>query len=687
MGKNRIADAQRGIDYADCYAAAHKLREAVRAGRAGRGAKGSRPAALTRGTAVRDGLAADVLRGPLLAPGSLTLAERLRTLDGLERVLEGAYTHLPLKRARYAIDPVQRLRLLRARALADTAMDEQAFHHELADILTRLRDAHTRYSGPAALEDVSAVLPFFVEMIGSTQDPTYVVSRVTEDLGPAFKAGVVVKSWNGVPIDLAVLRWSEHEVGGRPDSQRAAAVLSLTMRSLQYGTPPDEHWVIVGYQGVDAAGRASGALQEVRVPWRIVIPARAAQPGGTAGARAGARLTPARRTHALRVSVNPAAAAVRQAKMLMFAPQVLAAAPRAASAPARRAADPTESLLPATLRVKLLDTPGGPVAMLRIWAFDQEPGPYLAELQRLLPLLPQRGLIIDVRGNPGGFIEAAERSLQMFTPRRIVPTRFSVLATPMTRALSRIKGWPTDEMAPWRDSLDAAVRNGEQYSQPLPLTAEDDCNDIGQLYGGPVVLVADAATYSSGDLFSAGFVDNRVGPFVCVGEATGAGGANVWNYTDLRNAFAGTEHALPLLPDGIGLTLSMRRATRSGPSEGLQIEDVGVAPPDPANRYAMTRDDLLNDNRDLVAHCLKLLRAQPLTGLSVELRARPRRVAITTQGLDRVDPIIDGVPQASLAAAAGRVLELALPASARRLELAGVKAGAVVQRRRIDLRD
>jgi C-terminal processing protease CtpA/Prc len=683
MGKNRIAAAQRGIDYADCYAAAHRLREAVSARRAGRTGKDGRAAALARGAAARDELAADVLRGPLLAPGSLTPAERMRAIDGLERVIEGAYTHLPLKRARYAIDPVQRLRLLRARVLADTSLDEQTFHHELADILTRLRDAHTRYSGPAALEDVSAVLPFFVEMIGSTQDPTYVVSRVTENLGSTFKAGVVVKYWNGVPIDLAVLRWSEHEVGGRPDSQRAAAVLSLTMRSLQYGTPPDEHWVIVGYQTVDAAGRAAGTLMEVRVPWRIVIPARAAQPGG----RASARLTPARRTQALRVSVNPAAAAVRQAKMLMFAPQVLASAPRATSAPARRAADPTESLLPATLRVKLLATPGGPVAMLRIWAFDQEPGPYLAELQRLLPLLPQRGLIIDVRGNPGGFIEAAERSLQFFTPRRIVPTRFSVLATPMTRALSRIKGWPTDEMAPWRDSLDAAVRNGEQYSQPLPLTAQEACNDIGQIYGGPVVLVADAATYSSGDLFSAGFVDNAIGPFVCVGEATGAGGANVWNYTDLRNAFAGTEHALPLLPDGIGLSLSMRRATRSGPSEGLQIEDVGVAPPDAANRYAMTRDDLLNDNRDLVAHCLKLLRAQPLTGLSVELRTRPRRAAITTQGLDRVDPMIDGVPQATLAAADGRVLELALPATARRLDLAGVKAGNVVQRRRIDLRD
>ena len=103
------------------------------------------------------------------------------------------------------------------------------------------------------------------------------------------------------------------------------------------------------------------------------------------------------------------------------------------------------------------------------------------------------------------------------------------------------------------------------------------CNAIGQQYGGPVVLVGDSTTYSAGDLFSAGFVDNGIGPFVCVGEATGAGGANVWDYADLRSALAGSPIQPPALPDGIGLSLSFRRATRSGPSEGLPIEDIGIA--------------------------------------------------------------------------------------------------------------
>ena len=90
------------------------------------------------------------------------------------------------------------------------------------------------------------------------------------------------------------------------------------------------------------------------------------------------------------------------------------------------------------------------------------------------------------------------------------------------------------------------------------------------------MLVADSTTYSAGDLFAAGFVDNRIGPFICVGSATGAGGANVWTYADLRAPSPAPPSGSQTLPDGIGLSFSFRRATRSGPNEGVPIEDVGI---------------------------------------------------------------------------------------------------------------
>ena len=75
--------------------------------------------------------------------------------------------------------PVQRLRILRSQI---DELTDDAFHAELADIVTRLRDAHTRYVGPSKLAGQVAVLPFLVEMAGTPSSPTYVVTHVAPGL-------------------------------------------------------------------------------------------------------------------------------------------------------------------------------------------------------------------------------------------------------------------------------------------------------------------------------------------------------------------------------------------------------------------------------------------------------------------------------------------------------------------------
>jgi hypothetical protein len=663
------------------------------------------PAATALARAQRGVPLPDAVPRGSVAPARLTLAERLRVIDGIEAVIEGVYTHLPLKRARYGFDPVQRLRILKSVA---GDFDDLGFHAELAAILTQMRDYHTRYTGPKAYASQVAVLPFLADMYGGDTAPTYVVSRVGRGLDPAFEPGVLLAYWNGVPFDRAVLRHAQHECAGRPDGQRAAALSSLTFRALRFGPPPDEEWVVIGFYKAGADGKPTGALREIRLPWAVLDPAKAgaALDGGARALRQRAPTVAQRRKLGAlaAVAVNPAAAAVRQAKMLLFAPEVLAGrqsaakAPVAAKAVARGAAagksraagrqalaaTNIETTIPDTLRAQAIDVPGGTIGVLRIWAFDAAPDVFINELLRLVPLLPQGGLVIDVRGNPGGYIVAAESALQLFTPGRIVPTRFSVLATEFTRdiaALKKSQSWLAEDLAPWKASLDAALRNGEPYSQPLPITPDEWCNDIGQIYGGAVVLVADTGTYSSGDLFSAGFVDNGIGPFVCVGAATGAGGANVLDYDDLKQGLAGTELALPALPGGVGLSFAFRRATRAGPSEGLQIEDVGVA----GVPYAMTRNDLLSGNGDLLLHCAKLLRQLPQSGLTVEVDTAGRKLRIATQGLDRVDLVLDGRPATSQPVAAGGTVEAAYPAAAKRAEVLGFKGAALRQRRLLAL--
>ena len=76
----------------------------------------------------------------LATVGALEPADRALIVDQAIVLLEGFYAHLPLKRAMHAVDPLQRLRLLRHRL--EQFPSELAFHAEMTDIFTSLRPAH-----------------------------------------------------------------------------------------------------------------------------------------------------------------------------------------------------------------------------------------------------------------------------------------------------------------------------------------------------------------------------------------------------------------------------------------------------------------------------------------------------------------------------------------------------------------
>lgn len=604
-------------------------------------------------------MAARGVRAAPVAAVSLDGGDRLRIVDTFIAVLQGAYCHLPQKRAAYAIDPVQALQLLRVRA---SELSDDEFHLAITSIVTRLRDAHTRYSGPLAMQGSVAVLPFLVEQYGPHDDPSFVVSKLSDPElidDEKFVQGVALTSWSGIPFARAVDLYADRETGGRPDARRARALESLTMRALEYGPPPDEWWVDVGYK------TSTGASREVRLPWRIVDPDRAPS-GRVSGSRASRY-----------VAANPSAEQVRRAKKLMFSGELWQAERSPGARP--RAAKWIATKLQDVLAAREASAPGiGKLGYLRVWSFDvDDDDAFIAEVVRLLDLLPDTGLIIDLRGNPGGLIWAAERMLQLFTPRVVTPTRFSLLASPLTRAMAR-SPFNRLELEAWAPSLEAALSTGEAYSQPLPLTDPAWCNDIGQRYSGPVVCVVDPNTYSSGDLFAAGFVDNEIGPLVCVGDATGAGGANVWTHIDLLEALADTDFELGALPKGVEYTIAIRRAIRSGAADGMPIEDVGVQ----GIRYAMTRRDLLKDNQDLIEFCARQLPGDARTAMKLVVKGK--NVSVLTRGLDELEIYVDERPaEAVRRIADGAHAVIKAAAASATIDVVGRRAGVVRQRRRV----
>ena len=160
------------------------------------------------------------------------------------------------------------------------------------------------------------------------------------------------------------------------------------------------------------------------------------------------------------------------------------------------------------------------------------------------------------------------------------------------------------DLADWASSTRAALDLGEEFSQHLPISDPDACNELPRVYRGPVVAVVDANTFSCGDLFAAGIVDHGIGQIISVGDATGAGGANVWTSDDIEYAYHAARLPLPPIPAGISFSISVRRMTRTGQSGGLAIEDVGISGDD---QHEMTKTDLLASNADLIEFCTRML--------------------------------------------------------------------------------
>ena len=238
-------------------------------------------------------------------------------------------------------------------------------------------------------------------------------------------------------------------------------------------------------------------------------------------------------------------------------------------------------------------------------------GAFLDEVARLLPLLPQDGLILDVRNNGGGYVYAGESLLQYFTPKRVQPEPTQFINTPVSAELCR----KVEFLEPWAESIEASIETGAQYSGGIPLYPAEAVNEVGQLYHGPVVLVTDAFCYSTTDFFAAGFQDAGIGTVLGVDGNTGAGGANVWDHAQLVQSWPGGPFTA--LPAGAMLRVALRRSLRVGERWGGQpVEDLGVIPD---ARHEMTARDLLEGNADLMEAAGAILAAGTPRTLDVEM--------------------------------------------------------------------
>jgi len=482
------------------------------------------------------------------------------------------------------------------------------------------------------------------EYFDENQQPHYIASRVNASAERnGFADGVLVTHWNRIPIAQAIKAHEQWQPGSNPEACHALAVEYMTARPLSACLPPDQKSVEIRYQ-TDGNPR-----QTIVLPWLWFPPLREVIEE---------RIV---RRPFFPQNVDRSLWLVQRTHRALFGRETQ---PRS-----------TEKLEPVSLEEfckfeessQLYDTkfPDMKCAalsdgerafgLIRIFDFSTEighipqgPEEFLVEFINTLGILPETGLVIDIRGNPGGKILAGEYLLQTLTPRWITPERFHFLNSPFTHKICESNA-AVDDFWRWCDSIAWSNRTGEPLSAGFPRQRwESDYNTVGQRYYGPVVLVVDALSYSTSDIFAAGFQDHEIGTILGTSGNMGAGGANNWYYEEIESYNPGPGSPAGPLPKGVDLSIATRQSHRVRKQWGMPVEERGLMP---QQVHLMTQRDVRDHNYDLLkqaADLVKLLRIHRLQSRVQSAGEGIITIALDTLGIDRIDVTVDGRPRASV---------------------------------------
>jgi C-terminal processing protease CtpA/Prc len=599
-----------------------------------------------------------------------TIEDRMTVVRRALQLLENYYAHLPLKKAMYAVDPIQRLRLLR-RKLADFSNDLE-FHVEMVEIFASLRDLHTRYVLPKPFSDCVAVLPFRIEEYYINGQRKFLVAAVVPGFRHAtFQAGVTVSHWNGMAIQRAIEVISVRQSGGNLDARRIRGIAALTTRALAVTVPPDEEWVDVRYLS------ANGSAMETRFHWAVIgLPVKQEPSLATLQGR-DLLLGLDIETHTIgRVNTHLYASAQDDSN----------------ENSSERTSAKTEDRIPTSLGNAILarkvNSRSGSFGYIRIFTFNvDDAAAFVQEIARLLEFMPSDGLIIDVRDNGGGLLAAGEGILQLFTPNKIETARFQFINSSPTLSLCEKAAEQDSEIRAWTDSIRRSLETGATFSAAIQITPGKAANSIGQRYFGPVVVITNARSYSTTDLFAAGFQDNDIGIVFGVDGSTGAGGANVWTYETLRSRIRNAgpvEAELEALPKGADLSVAIRRSLRVGPHAGTELEDFGVTPD---CRYFMSYDDVINKNVNLIEHACEILASQYSVVFDITVRKSEGAavsVIVRSKNIDALIAILhNDERKVRRVCDAGRVSTSRFQLARAPVEVCGFRGGHLVARRKL----
>lgn len=593
------------------------------------------------------------------------------------------------------VDPLPRIRNLLDVA---TFLPDADLHLEIGDIFESQRDLHLAYSYPAPYQCfVSLQLFNLTEVYSPTNIRKAVVSNIINAafLSPnisQLSLGDEVVSIDGVNLEEAISQQIVEGAGANTFGGFYRALDKLTFRSHRSDRVPVNNSVNYTFKRA-----TDGRHYEVNLPWIAT-----ANPACISSANLS--ISPLNSNSAQTTEqalAAPSIMANERARQRQLVEASLAEYQVTANTIAPIPADPREN----SILWDVIETRSGQYGYLRISSMLPRVGIFEAYniVGNLLmnELKDTKGLIIDVRGNAGGFVSYAEALIQMFTHQNVEAYGFRPLRSNLNDFIFTNFDYGPEATANYADLLNG--NNTGLYAKPWKLTDEFLTNRLsGQLYFKPVAVLTDAACYSACDLFTGLMQDFSDAEIWGSDLVTGAGGATV---IDHGRTLVGLgldqvpETGIQPLPGGQRMSLAWLQAVRTGKNANRLIEDRGIL----ADRRARpTISDIQGKTQSQLDRIINSLRYQASDYRSaVSIDANSAFVAnfsvllvdvantstitlpITVSDTDRVEVFIGNEKVGSYSTWGGKKqLEIEFPnlGAFTPIELRGIKYGDVAWR-------
>ena len=440
---------------------------------------------------------------------------------------------------------------------------------QIYQIFASQRDLHLNYIFPQPYASSRTFLPLnFTRTQGFRDFFEVRVDSVNADQFTEFapeqrvpEIGDQVISYNGVPVrnaidNLLTVGQGANRFGG---FNRAVARLTFAPQIVQL--LPEEDQVTIEFRSTKRSKKGRFERYSVTLPWitstpEIVSSSARFAPRATQEA-APSKLT---REHFLRGDdiYQTEYAKFRQENGLM-----------------PKSTFPNNASNERVLTWGVIENRRGKFGYLNLSSFVPDSGvdATIEEIRRLIfeEFGDTRGLIFDVRNNGGGFLDLADKLPQLFGRGDAVNAQGRLLNTDTTLEIfnNSLFGAVFPELA---TALNEVAGTDATHSGLVPFNSAESVNALGQLYNGPVAVLANGNSYSASDFFTCQMQDS--GAAFVFGEEprTGAGGATVREHSQYAQ-FVPT--AFEPLPATHRMRTAVVQNIRSGLNQGEFIEDFG----------------------------------------------------------------------------------------------------------------